>query len=208
MLLTKQNTKMEKTIINPKYLKEAFSYSEYRKMIDDLLAEGKSTGLKQSEYLTEYSKLNVHRMKRLDKNVVLKDELVQKLKSINQKQTWLIITEGWCGDSAQSLPALEKMANVNPLIETKYLLRDDNQELMEQYLTNGAQSIPKVILINTESLEELANWGPRPKAVLDLIAKWKKDNPAIAKEEWTEKMHKWYADDKTESLQNEFLNLL
>lgn len=199
---------MENTVINPKYIKKAYSYSEYRKLIDDLLLQGKSTGPKQSEYLTQYSNLNVHRMKRLDKTVVLRYELVEKLKSIKQKQTWLIITEGWCGDASQDLSAIEKMALVNPLIETRYVLRDENLDLMELYLTNGTQSIPIVIMIDSESLEELKHWGPRPKACSDLIATIKKDHPEMPKEEWLEMAHKWYADDKTESLQIEFMNLL
>lgn len=199
---------MEKTIINPVYLEKGLSYLEYKKLVDELLAQGKTTGPNQSEFLTHYTNLNVHRMHRLDKTVKLKDELVDRLKSIAKKQTWLILTEGWCGDAAQNIPVIEKMAAVNPLIHTVYILRDENLELMDQYLTHGSRSIPKVIFVDSESMEELNNWGPRPDACVEYIAQIKKENPDMPKEEWIEKVHKWYADDKTESVQKEFMALL
>ena len=46
-----------------KALFNTHSYAEYRKLVTDLLSEGKSTGNEQSESLTNYSKLNEARMK-------------------------------------------------------------------------------------------------------------------------------------------------
>ena len=49
------------------YIEKGMKVDEYIKMIDDLLAEGKTTGEDQSESMINYGKLNRQRMKRLTK---------------------------------------------------------------------------------------------------------------------------------------------
>jgi len=85
-------------------------------------------------------------------------------------------------------------------------LRDENLELTDQYLTNDARSIPKLIALDAETLEEIGTWGPRPKAAMDLFVELKHENlekPAIM-----EKIQRWYLADKERSIQTEFENLL
>lgn len=182
-------------------------YPSYRKLIDDLLLEGKVTGPQQSASLAEYTKLNVQRMQRIDKTVHLQPELSTALKAISRPQTWLVITEGWCGDAAQILPVINAMASENPLIQLKLVLRDSNLELMDQYLTDGtSRSIPKLIVLDTDTMEERFNWGPRPAALQEIYQKMRTegmDYPAISQE-----IHAWYAKDKTASIQKEILHKL
>lgn len=201
MITTKRRT------VDRKYLNKAMDYPTYRKLIDDLLLEGKVTGPQQSESLADYTKLNVQRMQRIDKTVHLQPELSAALKAIDQPQTWLVITEGWCGDAAQILPVINAMANENPLIRLQLVLRDSNLELMDQYLTDGtSRSIPKLIVLDTDTMEERFNWGPRPAALQEIYQKMRAegmDYPAIAQE-----LHAWYAKDKTVSTQKEILRKL
>jgi hypothetical protein len=107
-------------------LENTISYLEYRDLVKNLLVENKSTGPNQSEELTNYSLLNDRRMKRLDKTIKINDETTQEIKMINEPQTWLLITEGWCGDAAQNLPVINKMAEINENINLKIVLRDEN----------------------------------------------------------------------------------
>jgi hypothetical protein len=191
-------------VIDRKYLNNAMDYAGYRKLVDDLLLEGKVTGPQQSESLAHYTKLNVQRMQRIDKTVQLLPEVVATLQAINKPQTWLVITEGWCGDAAQILPALNAMSNVNPLIQLQLVLRDANLELMDQYLTDGtSRSIPKLVVLDTATMEEQFNWGPRPAPLQELYMKMRTegmDYPAISQE-----LHAWYAKDKTVHTQKEIL---
>ena len=93
-----------------KALFNSHSYLEYRKIVSDLLSEGKSTGNEQSEDLVHYSTLNEARLKRLDKTIQVSEEVSMKLKGLKNEYIWLVIAEGWCGDAAQILPILNKMA--------------------------------------------------------------------------------------------------
>ena len=150
--------------------------------------------------------MNVARMNRGDKTKRINEELSKLIKTVDQKWTWLVITEGWCGDAAQSIPILVKLAELNPNFDIKFVLRDAHSELMDAYLTNGTRSIPKLIIFSTETLEELYTWGPRPSAAQAITDDYKKKN--LTYEEYSLQLHSWYAKDKYQSVQNELLSLL
>src|SRR4051794_9652178 len=140
--------------LEPRHLEKAMNYDEYRNLIDKLLLEGKTTGPVQSASLTDYTKLNVVRMRRVDKTIEILPDLQKVVGSINEEQTWVAITEAWCGDAAQSIPVLYPLSKLNNKINLKLVLRDENLELMDKYLTNGkSRSIPKLIVTVTKNLE-------------------------------------------------------
>jgi hypothetical protein len=191
-----------------KALFNSHSYTEYRKLVTDLLSEGKSTGNQQSESLTNYSKLNEARMNRLEKTVTIYDETIEKLQSLENHYIWLVISEGWCGDAAQILPILNKMALASDKkIELKIVLRDENEELMNQYLTNGGKAIPKVIVICKEAGIVRTDWGPRPKGATELMANHKKEFGVIDEKIKTD-LQLWYLADKGLSTQQELLEIM
>lgn len=188
------------------YIENSMTYAEYIKLIDDLLIDGKTTGPVQSEAMFNYGKLNRQRIHRLEKTVKLTDSVIEKVRNVDRKMIWLIITEGWCGDAAQNIPTIEKIAAESENIETRYVLRDENIELMDAYLTNGGRSIPKLIALDAETLEELGNWGPRPQAAMDLFNEMK--SRGLEKPLMMENIQRWYLADKEKSLQAEFEILL
>jgi len=195
-----------KTVI-AKALINSYSYNQYRKIISDLLIEGKSSGAIQSEDLTHYSSLNETRMHRLDKTIKISEEIVLKLQSLKNDYIWLVISEGWCGDAAQLLPIFNKMEEVSDKIVMKIVFRDVNQELMNLFLTNGAKSIPKLIVLDKNSLNVEGNWGPRPKGAIELIQNYKEKFGAIDETAKAE-LQLWYLHDKGFSTQNEVIGLL
>jgi len=188
------------------YIEKSMTFAEYLKLIDDLLAEGKTTGENQSEAMFNYGKLNRQRMKQLEKTIELNDALKKKAQSINRKMIWLIITEGWCGDAAQNIPTIEKIALESANIETRYVLRDENLDLMDSYLTYNARSIPKMIVLDAETLMEIGTWGPRPQAAMDYFFEMKRQG--LEKPQMMENLQRWYNSDKEQSLQAEFETLL
>ena len=182
------------------------TFAEYIKRIDDLLLDGKTTGPNQSEAMFGYGKLNRQRMHRLEKTVVVNDTLKAKVKNVGSKWIWLVITEGWCGDAAQNIPIIEKIAAENPNIETRYILRDENLELIDKYLTSGARSIPKLIVLDAASLSEIGTWGPRPKPAMDRFYELRDlgmEKPLIM-----ENIQRWYIGDKNQTIQQEFEELI
>jgi Thioredoxin len=138
------------------------SFAEYSALIERLVDEGSTTGPKQSESLAGFTKLNWQRMKRLSKTVTIEQGVSEAVGSNPRPMTWLTITEAWCGDAAQNIPIIEKIAAESGIIETRYILRDENPELIDRFLTYGARSIPKLISLDAETLEVLGEWGARP----------------------------------------------
>lgn len=186
---------------------KGISYPEYRKIVTDLLAEGKSTGNEQSEELLHYSKLNETRMHRLDKTIHVTDEVIEKIHALKKEYIWLVLSEGWCGDAAQIVPVLFKIATVSDKITMKLVFRDQNERLMNFFLTNGGKAIPKVIILDTESLELKGSWGPRPEGATHLIKSYKEQYGVVDETAKTE-LQLWYLHDKGVSVQNELANLM
>jgi hypothetical protein len=191
-----------------KALFDSRSYTEYRKLITDLLRDEKSTGIQQSKDLTHYSSLNETRMNRLEKTIDISDEYILKLKSLTKDYIWLVISEGWCGDAAQLLPIFDKMATASEgKIDLKIVLRDENDDLMNLFLTNKAKAIPKLIVINKDTGGVLGNWGPRPEGATKLINDYKKEHGALDDTIKAE-LQMWYLHDKGLSTQNEILSMM
>ncbi len=196
------------SIITAGHLAKALTYTEYRNLIAGLLKEGKTTGPQQHPKLIQFTELNTYRMSRLDKTMLLKESLVQQLEALTQPWIWLVLTEAWCPDSAQNIPVLAKMAEVSPLVELKMLLRDENPDIMDQYLTNGSRSIPKLICLKENTLEEVGTWGPRPATVQRMVLEHKADPQGVSHDEFLASVQLWYTKDKGLTLQQEFEELL
>lgn len=189
-----------------KALFKSHDYQEYRKLIADLLLQEKSTGNQQSETLTNNSGLNETRMNHLDKTVEITDENIEKLKSLKRRYIWLVLAEGWCADSAQVLPILNKLAQESDNIDLKIVLADENEDLMDLFLTDGVRAIPKLIVVDKESSAIFGSWGPVPKGINDLINNHNENNFAIGEISKTE-LHMWYLHDKGFSIQDELVSL-
>lgn len=188
-------------------LLRSYTYDEYRKIVSDLLHQGLSSGDEQSDDLTNYSKLNEVRMHRLDKTMTIDETCIQQLLSLKGKYIWLVLSEGWCGDAAQLLPIFNKMALLAVAIDLKIVFRDENQELMNMFLTNGSKSIPKLLILEKETLEVLKNWGPRPKGATQLIKSYK-EQYGIIDETAKIELQMWYLQDKGLSTQKEIIDLM
>lgn len=185
--------------------KEAMSYTQYRELIHTLHAENKVTGPVQNEELLAYSKMNDQRMNRWDKHTKLSDATIDAVKSDKRKLDILVITEGWCGDSAQIAPVVEQIINQNPNWKSHYILRDDNLEIMDMFLTNGkSRSIPMFIFL--ENGAEVGKFGPRPVAAQEAMDEVKASGADA--HEVKEKLHLWYARDKHQAVEKEFLQAL
>ncbi|TLU89601.1 thioredoxin family protein [Dyadobacter sediminis] len=185
---------------------KAYSYSDYMELMEKVVLENRTTGLKQSEDLNHYTRLNLSRMQRLNKKVTVNEDLKKTIDRFQFPQTWFILTEAWCGDAAQNIPSIVALASLNPQITVKLLLRDENPEIMDAYLTNGGRSIPKLIAVD-ENFNELFTWGPRPSGAQEMLKAYQA-NPVKPYMEFAEDIQRWYISDKTESIQKELKELL
>ncbi|SMO53251.1 thioredoxin family protein [Gracilimonas mengyeensis] len=200
------NTSTETTITR-ELIEDAMDYEAYSGLTNTLLEEGKTTNGDNRDVMLEYTKMNLHRSSRWDRRAKISEELQEKLAGFSRPITWLVITEGWCGDAAQLLPFINKMAEASPNITLKMILRDEYPEVMDEFLTNGSRSIPKLIALDDESLDVIGTWGPRPAIAHEKYMD-ERANPDIENAKAAENLHLWYAKDKGKTLQAEFMELL
>lgn len=186
-----------KDIINNAF-DNAMSYSSYRKLVSRLIIEGKSTGNTQNPDMLNYSKLSERRMKRWDKTFKMSENDKTFFENWSKPMTFLVVTEGWCGDAAHALPILNKISETAPKIDFQVVLRDDNDILIQEFLTNGAKSIPKLIALD-ENKEVLFTWGARPTETTEMVKAYKAKHGQLTAE-FKEDLQKWYNKDKGQSV--------
>ncbi|MFD2563239.1 thioredoxin family protein [Aquimarina rubra] len=188
-------------------INNSYSYEEYKNTVSKLLSEGKSTGQEQSEALTNYSMLNDRRMKRLDKTLKINGSVAEAFSTVNTNITWLVLTEGWCGDAAQSLPVINKLSEMNEGIDLRIISRDEHDELMNNFLTNGGKSIPKLIAYNKETQEVVNTWGPRPSIATKMVNDYKEANGSLDAQ-FKQDLQVWYNKDKGNNIAEDLVELL
>lgn len=192
------------------WLHYALSYAEYRNLTESLLSEGKTTGLTQTDEYLEATRINQQRMNRLDKTAEISKPMAEVLAALNRPLLFLTISEAWCGDAAQNLPWIHLIATSSGgKIQDYYILRDDHPDLMNQFLTNGSKSIPKLLIMDPKTGELFATWGPRPEAIQDWFIPIRKAvSTAEEKSDSYTQLHTRYSQDKGHELQADLIQLL
>jgi hypothetical protein len=197
---------MDYQFIKDRINRNGSNYQDYlEKLIDDIIKENAESLDEKAKKKFETKRLNLQRSARIMKTYRVSANLIEEIKKINEPQLWMVITENWCGDSAQILPYLALMAEENSNIDFKIILRDSNPDIMDQYLTNGTRSIPLLVAFDSNG-NELFRWGSRPKVIQEQFLKWKSEG--IVKPELYQKLHLWYARNKGEAIESEFLDIL
>ena len=188
------------------YIEKGVSYATYRENIQQMVEEGSTSGNSKTESLINYTKLNNRRMMRWDKTLKVPTDLVEQIKAFNSKVTWLVITESWCGDAAHLLPVFNRLTSLNDKIDLKIVYRDENEELMERFLTNGSRSIPKLIITDTHD-EVITTYGPRPNVLTKMVNHFKEEYGNLT-DEFKQELQVWYNKDKGLTTMDELVNTL
>ncbi len=186
---------------------QGFSYEEFRTLSERLTADGKTTGVLQDKELIHYTALNDARMRRWDKKITIPESVKN---TFNQNKTvahWLVLTESWCGDAAHNIPVLQKIAEELPGVTLKVILRDENETLMNQFLTNGGKAIPKLIAFDPNSKVVLYTWGPRPKKAIAVVEALRDDQGTLDPS-YKEALQKFYNKNKGMDIIKEFTQLV
>ena len=182
-------------------------YSSYRKKVHELLLAGKTTGNDNTEAMLHYTKMNEQRMNRVEKTTMLTAEVLAAIASVKNNYKLLVITEGWCGDAAQIVPVIDKIVSAAPeKFDLKLVLRDENLPLIDAHLTNGGRAIPVLLILDENNELVLPKWGPRPAILQALLAEWKTETTDMMI--LAERLHGWYAKDKTLATQAELVEVL
>lgn len=190
-----------------KSLTKAISYNDYRALVAELASEGKSTGPNHTEALANYTQLNDRRMRRWDKTLKFNDDALDQISRVNQKITWLVLVESWCSDAPPALPVMHKITELNANISLKIILRDENVDLMNLFLTNGSMSIPRLIALDDNTSEVIGDWGPRSVAATKLVEDYKTEHGKLTPE-FKQDLQIWYNKDKGQNILKELLAFL
>ncbi len=188
-------------------IKNSLSYEDYRAEITAMVANQATSGDQQTAALIDYTMLNDRRMKRWDKTIKVPDTVKQKVSAFKGHITWLVLTESWCGDAAHVIPVINKIAELSDHIDLRLVYRDENDALMNAFLTNGSKSIPKVIMIDSKTSEVMGTYGPRPSEATQIVLDYMSENSTITPE-FKEELQGWYNSDKGQTAINDLLKLL
>lgn len=188
-------------------LEKSMSYAEYRTLVSELTENNSTTGSEKTEALANYTALNDRRMRRWDKTIKVSEDAKTSIQNSERNLTWLVLTESWCGDAAHIMPVINKLAELNDNIDYKVVLRDENEALMNQFLTNGGKSIPKLIMIDDETNEVVNTFGPRPSVATQLVNDYKARHGKLTPE-FKEDLQRWYNKDKGQSVIEDLLKVL
>lgn len=182
------------------YWNQAFTYPQYANNVETEAASKPTTGN------SKYVPINWQRMQRIKKTAALSPAALELLGQLNKPVYWLVITENWCGDSAQSTPIMELMAEAsNGKIELRFIYRDANPDLMNAHLTGTSMSIPKVIQLDSD-FKVIGSWGPRPDKAHQLVIRLR-SNPAT-EHTYSEELQKWYTQDKQVGIEAGLMELV
>lgn len=184
------------------HFNKGITYEAYKNLMEFYKNTSATSGPNQSEALVNYTSLNYSRMNRGDKTVVIPKNIKEAFNNIAVPQKWLVITESWCGDAAQTLPAIAALAYLSNNINLKLVFRDENHQLMDAFLTQGARSIPKLIALQPFNKNIKFVWGPRPTEAKKLVEDYKNEFGKITDDLKT-KLQVWYNKDKYQNTIND-----
>jgi hypothetical protein len=86
-----------------------------------------------------------------------------------EKLNVLVLTEDWCGDALTNFPVLARMVEGAPNVEMRVFLRDQNPDLMDQYLNRGVfRSIPVFVFFDAD-MQEVARFVERPPKITEYM---------------------------------------
>lgn len=187
---------------------EVRSYDEFMAWCTEMAENKQTSGHNQEESLIGYTALNFRRMQRLNKTFKLSELAIDSLARLEVVQHWLVFTESWCGDSAQTLPIINKVAEGSSgKILLQVVMRDENLAVMDEHRTNGSLAIPKLVVLDDQG-KQVYEWGPRPTGAQKLLQDWKANPQGKDWEAFELELHTWYARDKGQSSQVELIQLI
>lgn len=188
-----------------KFWDKAISFEEYFKKTEEVVAKNETELTKEEKEMLEYYKLGVQRMSRMLKVYEPDAAQLQKLKEKNFSGKILIISEGWCGDAGQTVPAVSLFFKGHNEVRIAY--RDENPELIDQFLTNGTRSISIVVILD-ENDNVITHWGPRPAYGNELLKKYKADPENYPKEQFYNDLQVYYSKNRGKDTIDEIIELL
>jgi selT/selW/selH-like putative selenoprotein len=131
-------------------------------------------GLTYDAYKAQMTR-NRERLEANEQTVEFSAEDLEFFAQLEQPLHVLAIAEDWCGDVIANLPVLGRLAMETGKLDLRVFLRDQNLDLIDQYLKEGKyRSIPVFVFFDA-AFNELGYWIERPARVTELQAQMRRD---------------------------------
>jgi hypothetical protein len=123
-----------------------------------------SQGMTYDEYKAQMTR-NKEKFEENERTVQLAAADVEAIRK-GPKTNVLVLTEDWCGDALANVPILGRLAKETGRFDLRVFLRDQNDDLMSQYMNGEYKSIP-VFAFFDDSFREIGRWIERPASVTE-----------------------------------------
>src|SRR6185312_12534862 len=131
-------------------------------------------------------------------------QIIDRVNALRCRRHLLILVEDWCGDAANIVPPIIRLAELTSHLDVRLLGRDANPDIMNAHLTNVSRSIPVAAVLD-EQFVECGWWGPRPRE----LQRWVLDiGLAMPSVERYRHIRAWYARDHARSTLDELVALI
>ena len=179
------------------YLKEG-----YQNAIDNLIAKADDKS-EEDEKQLEYITNNLHTIETVLKTYEPSIAIKSITKTIQPIEVYILM-ENWCGSSAGNIPYVIKIMNTIPDIKIHIVPRDENNDFMNQYLSEGKKSIPIVIGFDVNGIE-LFKWGSSTEAQTKYVKTVQEQN--IPFTNFISTMKKWFLEFNEEAIETDFISI-
>jgi hypothetical protein len=131
-------------------------------------------GLTYAAYKDQMTR-NRERLEENERRVEVRPDDLAAFRDLPRPLHVLVLAEDWCGDVIANLPVLAQLAERSGKLDVRILLRDQNDDVMQQYLNQGKyKSIPVFVFLD-EGFREIGHWIERPASVTELRAKKRRE---------------------------------
>ena len=141
------------------------------------------TGCTFEDFVNKDMDINREKTLEIYNQIELDQELLNTIKTIETPIKVLAFAEIWCPDCMINVPALQKMQDINPLIEIKFLPREGNEVSLTKYKIGGKAKIPTFIIMD-ENFNELGAFIETPRIIKDIVAKGNQVEVIVAKRKY------------------------
>ena len=131
-------------------------------------------------------------------------DLAARARAVAGRWHLLVLTEDWCGDAIAAVPVIAAVAGCTASMQLRCLPRDRNLDLMDEHLTDGQRSIPK-LLVYDDAFIERGSWGPRPAGLQAWVLAEGRRLPSATRYEY---IHAWHSRDAGRSVIAEMLDAI
>jgi hypothetical protein len=140
--------------------------------------------------------VNLEELNRVYEQLTFSEDDLATFKEVaNRNWKGIVLTADWCGDATLNVPILQRIAEESN-IELRYLIRDENLELMDQYLTNGKSRAIPIFIFMDQTGNETMMWGPRAPHVEDLVTSLRSELPPADSADFQEAQKNMYREFK------------